>query len=102
MRALVQLRVVEAVEPLLELLNQDLDDDYTQGNIDEMGAGTWPRVQVRLGLNQESDFQPEDFVPAWVRQHRANSAAVQKNSAGASGLPLDLRAFRPEPLPVFG
>jgi len=109
---LVKFQVVEAA-PLIEAV-------YAEGIIDEMCAGTWAKVQVDLGLKQESDFEPEDFIPEFVRQLRAqlpddpNVLAEQlarqlygisnqgKVSAIESGLPLDLEAIAPEAPPKFG
>ncbi|NJL46480.1 MAG: hypothetical protein HC929_01835 [Leptolyngbyaceae cyanobacterium SM2_5_2] len=104
---LVKFKAVEAA-PLIENV-------YASELVDDMGAGTWPKVQVDLGLKQESDFTPDDFIPDFVRELRANLPSgmteedlfnqmlrPSKISAAASGLPLNLEAFRPEPPPKFG
>lgn len=52
---LTLLKVVEAA-PLIE-------QAFTTGGIDELLTGSWGRVQVDLGLKQESDFAPEALKP---------------------------------------
>ncbi|ASC69163.1 hypothetical protein XM38_000890 [Halomicronema hongdechloris C2206] len=104
---LVKFQVVEAADLIAAV--------YAEGNIDEMCAGTWPRVQVDLGLKAESDFEPDDFVPESIRELRAalpqleafsewlNDLSNQgKVSAVKSGLPLDLDALASETPAKFG
>jgi hypothetical protein len=50
---LVRLKAVEAADLIQEV--------FTQGDIDEFRTGSWPRVQVELGLKSESDFTPEEL-----------------------------------------
>ncbi|MEB3290503.1 MAG: hypothetical protein VKI82_11350 [Leptolyngbya sp.] len=38
-----------------------MEEAYQAKKVDEMFAGSWPRVQVDLGLKQESDFTPDDL-----------------------------------------
>lgn len=56
---LVKLKVMDAA-PLIERV-------YKEGDIDDMCAGTWPKVQVRLGLKQSSDFTKDEMLPAMAR-----------------------------------
>lgn len=50
---LIDLKAVEAAAVM--------EEAYGSGRVDEMFAGTWPRVQVDLGLKQKSDFTPEEL-----------------------------------------
>ena len=52
---LLDLNAVEAA-PLIEQV-------YAEGPIYEMCAGSWPGVQVKLGLKSEADFSPEELKP---------------------------------------
>lgn len=53
---LAELQATEAA-PLIETV-------FSEADLDEMTTGSWPSVQVRLGLKQESDFTPEELQPA--------------------------------------
>lgn len=53
--SLVELKVVEAADLI--------DRVYQSGQVDEMMAGTWPSVQVDLGLKQQTDFSEADLKP---------------------------------------
>ncbi|NJL85935.1 MAG: hypothetical protein HC886_08085 [Leptolyngbyaceae cyanobacterium SM1_1_3] len=54
---------VTAAAPLMQQV-------YEQGPVDQMFAGSWARVQVSLGLAQESDFTPAELkrlhLQAWL------------------------------------
>ncbi|NEQ33578.1 MAG: hypothetical protein F6K04_21710 [Leptolyngbya sp. SIO4C5] len=52
---LVELQVTAAA-PLIEQV-------YQQGPVDQLFAGSWPRIQIALGLAQESDFSEEELKP---------------------------------------
>ncbi|MGF1535952.1 MAG: hypothetical protein ACFB4J_05625 [Elainellaceae cyanobacterium] len=52
-RALTELNAAEAA-PLIETV-------FAHKDVDEFVTGSWPRVQVKLGLKQESDFTPEEL-----------------------------------------
>ncbi len=91
---LVTFKALDAV-PLIE-------EVYAKGDIDEMCAGTWPRVQVDLGLKQESDFSRKDFVPAFARQIRESFFGGILGNAGDSDLPPDFTALAGEGPLKFG
>jgi hypothetical protein len=50
---LAQLKAVEAADLIEEV--------FTHGDLDEWRTGSWPAVQVQLGLKSESDFSPEEL-----------------------------------------
>lgn len=50
---LVDLEAIESADLLAEVFAAD--------QIDEFATGTWPQVQVKLGLKLESDFSPEEL-----------------------------------------
>jgi Protein of unknown function (DUF1186) len=50
---LVDLKAIESADLLAEV--------FAAGQIDEFATGTWPQVQVELGLKLESDFSPEEL-----------------------------------------
>jgi Protein of unknown function (DUF1186) len=50
---LVQLKAVEAADLIAEV--------FATGELDEFQTGSWPKVQVKLGLKSESDFSPEEL-----------------------------------------
>lgn len=77
--SLVELQVIEAAD-LIERV-------YQSGNIDDGFAGTWPRVQVDLGLKQESDFSEKDFQHKFYRNLQAAKLIRNPNYAE------DLRPF---------
>jgi len=52
---LAELKATEAA-PLIEAV-------FSHKEIDETIASSWPMVQVRLGLKQESDFTPKQLKP---------------------------------------
>ena len=100
---LVKFKVMDAV-PLIERV-------YKEGDIDEMCAGTWPKVQVRLGLKRESDFTEDEMIPEMMRNIRAmmpdmatleRALGQRKPSAFEMGLPLNREAMTPEAPPKFG
>jgi hypothetical protein len=78
-----------------------IEEVYAKGDIDEMCAGTWPRVQVDLGLKQESDFSRKDLVPAFARQIRETFLGGILGNAGDAALPVD-RVLTGEGPPKFG
>jgi hypothetical protein len=58
--SLVRFKVVEAADLIAEVFAaRDLDEI----ELDESMTGTWPAIQVALGLKQESDFPPEALRP---------------------------------------
>jgi hypothetical protein len=50
---LVQLKAVEAADLFAEV--------FATGELDEFRTGSWPKVQVSLGLKSESDFSPAEL-----------------------------------------
>jgi len=100
---LVKFKVMDAV-PLIEQV-------YKEGNIDDMCAGSWPHVQVRLGLKKESDFSEEEMLPEMTRNIRAmtldmanleKSLGQHKPSTFEMGLPPNRKALTPETPSKFG
>ena len=72
---------------------------YQAKKVDEMFVGSWPRVQVDLGLKQESDFTPEELSIHYTPEQEQSLANVQayldrqKLSALELGLPMRRSAF---------
>jgi hypothetical protein len=52
---LVQLKAVEAVDLI--------GDVFAHREVDEFVMGSWPWIQVELGVKRESDFSPEELLP---------------------------------------
>jgi hypothetical protein len=52
---LVALQAVEAADLI--------ESAFTDVGLDEMRTGSWPAVQVKLGLKSKSDFSPEELKP---------------------------------------
>lgn len=81
---------------------------FQTGNVDEWYVGTWPRVQVELGLKAESDFPPEALTAemppglAQLKQLVENYERQQKPSAFAAGLPIERSAMPSTKPPAFG
>jgi hypothetical protein len=53
--ALIELKATEAADVLAEI--------FATGEVDEWVTGSWPAIQVEMGLKQESDFSPEELEP---------------------------------------
>jgi Protein of unknown function (DUF1186) len=53
--SLTQLRAVEAAEAI--------EEAFANCELDEWLTGSWPSVQVKLGLKSESDFSAEELKP---------------------------------------
>jgi hypothetical protein len=83
---LYKLKALEAV-PVMEAA-------YTAGKVDEMFVGSWARVQVDLGLKQESDFTAEELAIHHTPEQEQLFANIQaylnrnKPSAYQKGLPI--------------
>jgi hypothetical protein len=93
---LVKLKVMDAA-PLIERV-------YQEGNIDDMCAGTWAKVQVRLGLKQSSDFTKDDMLPEMARNLRSIDRMINKHqpSTFEMGGSPDRKALTPETPSKFG
>jgi hypothetical protein len=93
---LVRLKVMDAV-PLIERV-------YKKGNIDDMCAGTWPYVQVRLGLKKESDFTKNEMLPEMVRNFRSIDRMINQHqpSTFGMGVPPNRKGLTPETPSKFG
>jgi hypothetical protein len=50
---LARLKALEAADLIAEV--------FATGELDEFRTGSWPAVQVRLGLKSESDFSPDEL-----------------------------------------
>lgn len=95
--SLVKFQVVEAAD-LIEQV-------YQSGNIDDSFSGTWPRVQVDLGLKQESDFQEKDFHHKLYRNMQAANLIRNPNYAAdaRSLFDRDFNSFNSSSAPLeFG
>ena len=83
---LVELKAVEAAD-LLEKV-------YEAEEIDEFLIGSWPQVQIELGLKSRSDFTEEELKPRVppalqaVSEMLENWQRQQKPDAFALGMPL--------------
>lgn len=84
-----------------------LEKVYASGRIDEFVPGTWARVQVDLGLKEESDFTEEELRPEMPPALQAMSEMIQaferqqKPDASDIGMPLDPSAFPSTKPPGF-
>ena len=80
---------------------------YEAGKVDEMFVGSWPRVQVDLGLKQESDFTPEELSIHYTPEQAKLMANInaylnqRKPSAAELGLPIKREAFGSDKPPGF-
>jgi hypothetical protein len=93
---LVKLKVMDAA-PLIERV-------YKEGDIDDMCAGTWPKVQVRLGLKQRSDFTKDEMLPAMARNLRSIDRMISQRQPSTFDLggPPNRKALTPETPSKFG
>lgn len=88
---LCDLNAVEAA-PVMEAA-------YTASKVDEMFTGSWPRVQVDLGLKEESDFTAEELAIHYTPEQEQMMANIRaslnqrKPSAFQLGLPIRRDAF---------
>ncbi|MGF1522100.1 MAG: hypothetical protein ACFBSF_07255 [Leptolyngbyaceae cyanobacterium] len=96
---LYKLKALEAV-PVMEAA-------YTAGKVDEMFVGSWARVQVDLGLKQESDFTAEELAIHHTPEQAKLLANIRasfnqrKPSAFEQGLPVQRETFRFDKPPSF-
>jgi hypothetical protein len=67
---LVDLKAIESADLLAEV--------FAAGQVDEFATGTWPQVQVDLGLKLESDFSPEDLKPKIPANYQAINDKLSK------------------------
>jgi hypothetical protein len=80
---------------------------YEAGKVDEMFVGSWPRVQVDLGLKQASDFTPEELSIHYTPEQEKLMANIRayvnrpKPSAAELGLPIKREAFGFDKPPGF-
>ncbi|MBE9139771.1 hypothetical protein IQ254_21665 [Nodosilinea sp. LEGE 07088] len=72
---------------------------YNAKKVDEMFVGSWPRIQVDLGLKQASDFTPEELSIHYTPEQEKLMANIRayvnrhKPSAAELGLPIKREAF---------
>ncbi len=70
------------VETLAEFQVKDaaplIETVFSETNVDEMLTGSWPMVQVRLGIKQESDFSPEELQPTIPEYLKELSKSVER------------------------
>ncbi len=80
---------------------------YEAGKVDEMFVGSWPRVQVDLGLKQASDFTPEELSIHYTPEQEKLMANIRayvnrpKPNAAELGLPIKREAFGFDKPPDF-
>lgn len=96
---LYDLKALEAV-PVIEAA-------YAAGKVDEMFVGSWPRVQVDLGLKKASDFTPEELAVHHTPEQKQMLANIEtylnrhKPSAYQKGLPIQREAYLFDQPPSF-
>jgi hypothetical protein len=78
-----------------------MEEAYNAKKVDEMFVGSWARVQVDLGLKQESDFTPEELAIHYtLRQEQmlANIKASleQRQTSPRQSLPRQMETKPPE------
>jgi hypothetical protein len=80
---------------------------YEAEKVDEMFVGSWPRVQVDLGLKQASDFTPEELSIHYTPEQEKLMANInayldrRKPSAAKLGLPIKQEPFEFDKPPNF-
>jgi hypothetical protein len=80
---------------------------YEAGKVDEMFVGSWPRVQVDLGLKQASDFTPEELSIHYTPEQEKLMANIRayvnrlQPSAAEPELPIKREAFGFDKPPDF-
>ncbi|WP_017297304.1 hypothetical protein [Nodosilinea nodulosa] len=79
---------------------------YSAKKVDEMFVGSWPRVQVDLGLRQESDFTAEELAIHYTPQQEEMMANIkasleQPPLPPSQRLPKKLGAYGLEKPPEF-
>lgn len=79
---LIKLQAVEAA-PVIEAA-------FASGRVDELLVGTWPRVQIDLGLKQRSDFTEAELESEKMREFRQTLQGWEEDPAIAQQLPLVL------------
>jgi hypothetical protein len=78
-----------------------MEEAYQAKKVDEMFVGSWPKVQVDLGLKQESDFTPEELSIHYTLAQQAmmdNIWAIldkKQRIATQAGI-LELKAMAPQ------
>jgi hypothetical protein len=87
---LVELNVVEAA-PLIE-------QAFAAKAVDDSIPGSWPSVQVELGLKQESDFSEEELTPQFYKNLQA-AKLLRNPNYQPDRLPMP--DFDPDWLPPF-
>ncbi|WOD38196.1 hypothetical protein [Nodosilinea sp. E11] len=104
-RSLGQLQAAEAIAPLADVLQRydlaAMEAAYSAKKVDEMFVGSWARVQVDLGLKQESDFTAEELAIHYTpkqEQMMANIKAFvkQQQAPPPQSLPRQLGTKPPE------
>jgi hypothetical protein len=80
---------------------------YEAGKVDEMFVGSWPRVQVDLGLKQASEFTPEELSIHYTPEQEKLMATINaylnrlKPEATELGRPIKREAFGFDKPPSF-
>ena len=100
---LIKLKATESVAVIEAAYNAD--------QVDQMFAGSWPAVQVSLGLKDKSDFSQEELAPKLSPQMQAlrdslakleaEQIRARKPTAWDLGLPIDRHIFDPTAPPDF-
>jgi len=78
-----------------------IEEAYQAKKVDEMFAGSWPRVQVDLGLKQESDFTPDELSIHYTLAQQAMMDNIRASLDKVKKLPapapfLEFKALAPQ------
>ncbi|MBE9059930.1 HEAT repeat domain-containing protein [cf. Phormidesmis sp. LEGE 11477] len=69
---------------------------YASEAIDETVCGTWPSVQVDLGLAKEEDFDPSELKPEfeWVPRQQVSRSIESRSKGTAAELALPTKSLK--------
>ncbi len=92
---LVNLKAMESLDVI--------EAAYKANKVDTFYAGTWPSIQIELGLKTEADFTEAELTPdlppalAQMREMYEAIERARKPDAFALGLPMDPSRFSTKP-----
>ncbi|MEM7773375.1 MAG: hypothetical protein AAF327_23075 [Cyanobacteria bacterium P01_A01_bin.37] len=69
-----------------------IEQVFAHEELDDMLTGSWPGVQVRLGLKDESDFSPEALKPEELKARVPEDLKTIQEMLGL----LDARIQKPQ------